>query len=134
MFVDACALVSIFSKEPEAEAYASAIARSKAPWTTPLAAFEAILVLARPTKLNVGYLTAYDLVTSYLADREIALTDLGDARDVLLNAVMAADRYGSGRKRLSTFDCFHYAAAKIAGSPMLTLDRLLRDTDVPTLP
>ena len=35
---------------------------------------------------------------------------------------------------LSNFDCFHYAYAKAADEPMLTLDKLLRATDLKTLP
>ena len=134
MFVDACALVAILSKEPEALSYEAEIARSQSPWTTPLAAFEAILVLARPSKLDAGYLTVHELLMRYLAKVGVALREPGDAQEMLSYAVMVADRHGTGKKKLSTFDCFHYAAAKTAGSPLLTLDNLLRDTNVPTLP
>ncbi|PZQ11933.1 MAG: PIN domain-containing protein [Ancylobacter novellus] len=134
MFIDACAIVSVLSNEPEADGYKAAIDRADAPWTSALAAFEAVLVLARPGKLGVGYSIVHELMLLYFAERGIALKQLGDPKEVLRNAVTAAERHGSGRKKLSTFDCFHYAAAKAAGSPMLTLDRLLRETDVPTLP
>jgi ribonuclease VapC len=48
--------------------------------------------------------------------------------------VSVAERHGLGKRYLSNFDCFHYAHAKAAGAPMLTLDRLLRETDIETLP
>jgi ribonuclease VapC len=62
------------------------------------------------------------------------LRETGAPRDVLHHAVAAAERHGIGRRALSNFDCFHYAFAKAGGIPLLTLDRLLRETDVPTLP
>jgi ribonuclease VapC len=45
-----------------------------------------------------------------------------------------AEQSGLGKRHLSNLDCFHYAHAKAAGVPLLTLDRLLRDTDAETLP
>ena len=45
-----------------------------------------------------------------------------------------AEKHGIGKRALSNFDCFHYAHAKVAGAALLTYDRLLRETDVPTLP
>lgn len=134
MFVDACAIVSVFAGEPEAATYETAIDGSDDPWTTALAVFEAVMVLARPSQLGVGYVDALDVVLRYLDERCIALRELGDPKAVLQNAVALAVRHGVSKKTLSAFDCFHYASAKTAGSPMLTLDRLLRDTDVPTLP
>lgn len=134
MFLDACALVSVLSKEPEAPVYQDAIDRAEVRWTTALAAFEAILVLARPNKFGVSFSEVEAVVLEYLSEKRIELRDAGAPETVLRNAVTVADRYGAGKKKLSTLDCFHYAAAKTAGSPMLTLDKLLRETDVPTLP
>jgi ribonuclease VapC len=48
MFVDAGAIVSLIAGEPTAADYAAALERSKSPWTSALAAWEAIVVLARP--------------------------------------------------------------------------------------
>lgn len=41
-----------------------------------------------------------------------------------------AEKHGLGRHHLSNFDCFHYAHAKAMDVPLLTLDQLLRETDV----
>ena len=49
-------------------------------------------------------------------------------------AVAVAEAHGVGKRELSNFDCFHYAYAKAAGEPLLTLDRRLRATDVETRP
>ena len=135
MFVDACAIVALLADEPEAASYAAALDESpSAPWTSALAVFEAILVLARPSQLDLDYAQTQAVVVCFLKRRSIALRELGDPEAVLNNAVAVADRHGAGRKSLNIPDCFHYASAKTTGSPMLTLDRLLRDTDVPTLP
>jgi ribonuclease VapC len=45
-----------------------------------------------------------------------------------------AEKHGIGRRALSNFDCFNYAYAKACGVPLLTLDRLLRQSDVATEP
>ena len=52
MFVDACAIVSMIAGEPTAADYAAALDQSKSSWTSVLAAWEAIIVLALriPTK------------------------------------------------------------------------------------
>lgn len=134
MFLDACALVSVLSKEPEGPSYEDAIDRAEVRWTTALAAFEAILVLARPNKFGVRFSEVEAVMLEFLLEKRIELRDAGAPEAILRNAVMVADRHGTGKKKLSTLDCFHYAAAKAAGSPMLTLDKLLRETDVPTLP
>lgn len=135
MFVDACVIVAILADEPEAAAYGAALDDSSPPpWTSALAAFEAVLVLARPERLNLSYRDSELFVLDFLKRQQIELKDIGAPETVLRNAVMVADRHGTGKKKLSTLDCFHYAAAKTAGSPMLTLDKLLRETDVPTLP
>jgi ribonuclease VapC len=48
MFVDACAIVSIIAGEDTAAAYETALSRADAAFTSPLAAWEAIIVLSRP--------------------------------------------------------------------------------------
>ena len=54
--------------------------------------------------------------------------------EVLSHAGAGAERQGLGKRYLSNCDCFHYAHAKAAGAPMLTLDGLLRETDIEPLP
>lgn len=64
----------------------------------------------------------------------IALHEPQRPRDILRHAVAVAESHGIGRRFLSNFDCFHYAYAKALDQPMLTLDRLLRQTDIETQP
>ncbi|MCG2841245.1 type II toxin-antitoxin system VapC family toxin [Sandaracinobacter sp. RS1-74] len=134
MFVDACAIVSIFADEDSAPAYDRALAGAEAPFTSALAAWEAIIVLSRPEQLNCSYLDAHAVVTEWLDLRNIALRDTMSPSDALRLAVEVAQKHGIGKRALSNFDCFHYAYAKVAGTPLLTLDGLLRQTDAETLP
>jgi ribonuclease VapC len=134
MFVDACAIVSIFADEESAPSYEQALAAAEAPFTSALAAWEAIIILSRTDQLNCSYLDAHAVVTEWLDLRNIALRATVTPSEVLRFAVEVAQVHGIGKRALSNFDCFHYAYAKVAGTPLLTLDTLLRQTDVATLP
>jgi len=133
MFVDACAIVAIMHRETTGPVYERALIAADSPFTSPLAAWEAVLILAHPNKLNCSYRQAEKVVRAWLERQRIELRD-ADASSVLTSAVMAAELYGVSRRQLSNFDCFHYAQAKAAGVPLLTLDQRLRETDVETLP
>jgi ribonuclease VapC len=134
MFVDACAIVSIFAGEDTAPAYEEALAAADAPFTSALAAWEAIVVLSRPEQLGCSYRDAHGVVREWLELRNIALRETGSPDKVLQLAVEVAEDHGIGKRFLSNFDCFHYAYAKAVGQPILTLDRLLRQTDVEVRP
>lgn len=134
MSVDACAIVSIFMKEGTKPAYEAALQTADDPFTSPLAAWEAIIILSHPDRLNLSYSAVHADVTDWLDTLNVDLRDTGRPRDMLWHAVAVAERHGVGRRALSNFDCFHYAHAKAAGVPLLTLDRLLRETDVQALP
>lgn len=134
MFVDACAIVSIMAREDTAPAYEAALAEAKSAFTSPLAAWEAIIILSRPDQLDCRYSQAETVIVEWLEARGIELRESAPARDILAYAVAVAEKHGIGKRALSNFDCFHYAAAMTAHTPLLTLDRLLRETDAETLP
>lgn len=134
MLVDACAIIAIISDEPDGQAYQAALDQASAPFVTALAAWEAVLVLARPEQLNCTFSQAQRLVLRWLDANGVEMREPGDARDILTHAVAVAEAHGVGKRALSNFDCFHYAHAKVAETPLLTLDRLLRQTDVTVLP
>lgn len=134
MFVDACAIVSLMAGEDTAEAYERALAKSTLPFTSPLAAWEAIIVLSRPDQLDCAYGQAESAAVEWLDARGIDIREAGSPRALLSFAVAVAQKHGIGKRHLSNFDCFHYAHAKVAGEPLLTLDQLLRQTDASTLP
>ncbi|MER8855504.1 type II toxin-antitoxin system VapC family toxin [Mesorhizobium australicum] len=134
MFVDACAIISMFAQEDTATAYEHALEAAATPWTSALAAWEAIIILSRPDQLDCRYSQAHDAVVEWLEARNIELRETTSARDVLTNAVAVAQEHGIGKRSLSNFDCFHYAYAKVGDVPLLSLDRKLRETYVKTLP
>ena len=135
MFVDACAIVSILSGEADAEAYGTALTNAAEAFTSPQAAWEAVIILARPEKFAIPFSTSLALVSDWLAERDIALRHpAAPPFEILRLAVEAAEIHGVGKTHLSSLDCFHYAQAKAAKAAMLTSDRLLRATDLKTLP
>jgi ribonuclease VapC len=134
MFVDACVIISIMAGEDSAVAYEAELLEADAPFTSPLAAWEAIIAMSRPDQLNCPYTMTEAIVVEWLEARQIELREPTSPRAILSHAVAVAERHGLGKRHLSNFDCFHYAYAKSIGAPLLTLDQLLRDTDVETLP
>ncbi|MDQ0136308.1 ribonuclease VapC [Neorhizobium galegae] len=134
MYVDACAIVAMMAGEENAEAYETALLQANSPFTLPLAAWEAIMVLSRPDQLDCRYQQAEGAVVEWLDARGIEIHEAGSPRQLLNYAVAVAEKYGIGRRYLSNFDCFHYAYAKVAEQPLLTLDQLLRQTDAETRP
>jgi ribonuclease VapC len=134
MFVDACAIVSMIAGEESATAYESSLVNASEAFTSPMAAWEATIVLSRPDQLNCAFHQTERVVVEWLAERNIALRDASSPARILGYAVAAAERYGVGKRALSNFDCFHYAYAKATGCSLLTLDTLLRQTDVEHAP
>lgn len=134
MFVDACAIISMMAGEPTAAAYQAALETSDARWTSPLAAWEVVVILARPDQLNCPFGAALSPVLEWLDNRGIEVRQPADAYTILSHAVAVAERHGVSKRSLSALDCFHYAYAKTADDTMLTLDEQLRATDVETKP
>lgn len=134
MFIDACAIVSIMAGEDSAADYEQALSATPSPWISPLAVWEAIIVLARPDQLDCSYRQAADAVTEWLDMRGIEIRESGSPRELLHYAVEVAEKHGIGKRHLSNFDCFHYAHAKVSRQPLLTMDKLLRATDAEVLP
>lgn len=134
MFVDACAIVSLITDEPTAPAYDEALRNADHAATSILAVWEAVIVLSHPLKLDRPYRLVETIVLAWMEQRGIRLSEPASPREVLSHAIAVAEKYGTGKRRLSSFDCFHYAYAKALGAPLLTLDEKLRETDIPTLP
>lgn len=134
MFVDACAIVSLMAGEDTAPAYDAALAGAEDAFTSPMAAWEAITLLSRPDQLDCRYSQAAAALVEWLDARGIDLREAASTRDVLAYAVEVAETHGIGRRALSNFDCFHYAHAKAAGVALLTMDGMLRETDVGVRP
>lgn len=134
MFVDAAAIIAILSEEAEADRCAEAISGADHRVTSALAAWEAVKALSRPDKLAADLEACETLVRRFLNQRGINLIELPPAQETLALSVLAATRYGSGRRRLNLADCFHYACAKHFGMPILSTADEFRFTDLETVP
>jgi ribonuclease VapC len=134
MFVDACAIVSLMTGEATAPAYEASLAQTAMASTSAMAAWEAIIVLSQPGKLDLPYSRTETIVCQWLEARRIELREPTSPRTVLSHAVAVAEHYGLGKRGLSNLDCFHYAYAKTLRLPLLTLDAELRRTDIQTAP
>jgi ribonuclease VapC len=134
MFVDACAIISIFAGENSADSYENALKNASSPWTSVLAAWEAIIILSRPEQLNCTFELSETVIREWLDTRNIQLREAQDPSAVLSYAVEVAQKHGLGKRSLSNLDCFHYAYAKSESSVLLTLDKKLQETDILTLP
>lgn len=136
MFVDASAIIAMIAEESDGEKLAEQLqsAPSSERITSVIAVWEAVAGLHSLTKLS---LSAIELkVRSFLATASIEVIPL--TLDHLSAAVDAFDRYGRHRlpesernKALNLGDCFHYAAARRAGTGILHKDVGLTLTDLP---
>lgn len=130
MFVDACAVIALLSNEPEADRVSQALAGARQPFTSPVAVLETVLGLARPDKFNLPIPTVENLVREFLDARGIDVRDLPPAAETARLALLATDRYRSGRHGLNLGDCLHYACAKFHGVPILATADEFRQTDL----
>lgn len=138
MFIDASAMVAILLQEANGEGIAAVIDAASTPLATNvIAAWETAAAIHR--KKNMPIALAQMRVTEFLAAAGIETLDAG--KEELPLALAAFERYGSHRyplpadrnKGLNLADCFHYAAAKSRGLPILTTDEGFALTDLPTI-
>jgi ribonuclease VapC len=111
MFVDASAIVAILTREPEADTLADLLEAERAPITSPIAVFEAVLGICR--KRHTSVQEAEEIVGEFLEVAAIELIPI-TAKE-LDTALSAFSRYGNGRghpAQLNLGDCFAHAAAK----------------------
>lgn len=134
MFVDAAAIIAILSDEREAARCAEAIATAEVRSTSPIAVWEAAIALASDRKFGIARIEAAALVRRFLDLRGIDLVDLPPPVEAVTAAVEAAERFGSGRRRLNLADCFHYACAKHHRVPILSTADEFRFTDLEVVP
>ncbi len=130
MMLDACAIISLITDEPTKPFYADALAKAKLPFTSSLAAWEAVIVLSNPAKLNLPFKKTLAFLLDWLEIQKIGLQDINAPVQVLTFAVEVAEAQGIGKKALSNLDCFHFAYAKALGVGLLTLDQKLLDAGV----
>lgn len=129
MFVDASAIVAILTREAEADGLVEVLERARAPITSPVAIFEAVLGICRKRYASVDEAEAD--VRDFLrlsGIRTVAISEKEAAA-----ALAAFSRYGKGRghpARLNLGDCFAYAMAKNHQTTLLFTGNDFDKTDI----
>jgi ribonuclease VapC len=128
MMVDASAIVAVLNREAEGPNLAAAIEAASAPFTSPLAIFEASSALMRENELAAGEADA--AVREFLDAASIRVIPISDA--MASAALEAFGRFGKGRHaaRLNLGDCFAYACAIVHRAPLLYKGDDFSKTDV----
>ncbi len=117
LFVDASALVSILTSEPDAPSLIDRMAEDGHLLSSAIAVWEATLAIARDRKCQPP--AAFALVDLFCRDMDIALAPIGPSESSI--AVEAFTRYGKGRHdaKLNMGDCFAYACARTNNATLL---------------
>jgi ribonuclease VapC len=117
MFVDASALAAMLTDERDARELLARVQTRPVRFTSPLAAWEAAVAVARILGLPPAEAAA--AVEDFLALIEIEVRSV--PAEAWTAAIEAFDRFGKGRHpaALNFGDCFAYACARLAGAPLL---------------
>jgi len=129
MFVDASAIVAILTREPEADKVADILQNARAPITSPIAMFEAVLGICRKRVMSVEQAEEHIREFLDLASIQIVPITTKEAE----TALSAFARYGKGRghpARLTMGDCFAYAMARNHRTSLLFTGRDFDKTDI----
>ena len=125
MILDTSALVAVFLEEPGAEELVDKLGAAET------------IAIAAPTLVEAGIVLtarvgdeAQALLSQFLTEFGVVTVPFGDAH--WRAAVDAYRRFGKGRHQaaLNFGDCMSYAAAKLAGQPLLCTGRDFRQTDL----
>ena len=128
MFIDASAIVSILTDEPDAAALAEAIDHTSKPITSPITIFEAALGLRR--KFDLTSERAELNVVRFLAAAGVEVVPILTTDTA--TALNAFRRYGKGNghpAELNLADCFAYAVARNHGRILLYTGDAFSKTD-----
>ncbi|MDG2529593.1 type II toxin-antitoxin system VapC family toxin [Caulobacter endophyticus] len=121
--VDTSALIAVFQREPEGEAFLQTIVRTERPLVAAPTRLEAYVVIHR----RFGAATAADF-EALVAD--LNLTVVAFDEQLLAIARDAYRRFSAGRHGLNFGDCFAYALAKARDLPLLFKGEDFAATDV----
>src|SRR5260370_40823495 len=129
MVVDASAIVTILTREPEADTFADLLEEAPSPITSAIAIFESVLGICRKRHGTVEESGAN--VREFLDVTQIRTVAITDAEAE--TALAAFSRYGKGRghpAQLNMGDCFAYAVAKNHRTAVLFKGEDFNKTDV----
>src|SRR5579872_4644860 len=128
MFIDASALTAMLTDEDKARELLARVQQATTRLTSPLAAWEAAIAVARVLDLSIAEAT--EAVESYLGLIEIRMANAPP--ETARIALDAFDRYGNGRRpaRLDFGDCFAYACARHLREPLMFKGGDFPQTDI----
>lgn len=128
MMVDASAIVAVLNRDAEGPKFAADIETANAPFTSPVAIFEASAALMRENQFAASDADA--AVREFLDAASIRVVPISDA--MASAAAEAFGRFGKGRHpaRLNLGDCFAYACAIAYRAPLLYKGDDFSRTDV----
>ena len=118
MFVDTSVIVAILADEPDADKFASKIAKSRHRYTSGLVILEAAMRLS--SLLRVEPLDAEARIQQVLGEAEISVIPINGS--IARRAVAAFAAYGKGQghsAQLNLADCMSYACAQAYRVPLL---------------
>ncbi|WP_183215009.1 type II toxin-antitoxin system VapC family toxin [Brevundimonas aurantiaca] len=117
MFIDASALTAILIDEPDAGDLRVRLAARVPRSTSPMAVWETVLAVSRRRVMEIE--DAEGVVEDFLRLAKIEVVAI--PAEVRREAIRAHARYGKGRHpaALNFGDCFAYACARHARSPLL---------------
>ena len=125
MILDTSAVVAIFEREPEAQAFLTAITESDVVGISTVSVVESGIVMAHRKRHNMQH--ALDLFLAKIGAELVPFTD-----EHRREALRAWWRYGRtrGDANLNFGDCIAYATAKLAGRPLLCKGNDFPKTDL----
>lgn len=131
MMIDASAIVATLNGEADAQRLAAAIEAAKAPFTSPVAVYEATVALMRENQWTPD--EAGGVVHDFLDAASIKVVMITEA--MAATAAKAFEKFGKGRHpaKLNMGDCFAYAAARAYRAPLLFKGDDFSRTDVKTV-
>jgi len=128
MFFDASAITAILTDEDDAASLYARMETYSRRVTSPMAVWEAVLAVARRLELDI--LDSESAVETFLTTFGVEVLAIpAEARGAALSAYA---RFGKGRHpaALNFGDCFAYACARLAQSPLLYKGNDFSRTDI----
>jgi ribonuclease VapC len=128
MFVDASALVAMIVREPEAAVFGQRARQASVRYTSPIAAYEAVLAISRIRRASI--VQAQGVLDRFIARASIQIVPI--TPEIGRIAIDAFARFGRSNHpaRLNMGDCFAYACAHSLDVPLLCKGEDFSQTDI----
>ncbi|MGQ3192601.1 PIN domain-containing protein [Neoaquamicrobium sediminum] len=128
LLIDSAVIVSVLCEEEGSTNLLTSLAQAKDRCTTPLAVFEAAIILSRRHSDDVSFGTS--IVEEFLDRAEVAVIDLpAESRSMMAKAY---ERYGNPKRggALNMSELITYAVAKLTNARLLSTNQAFARTDI----